>query len=727
MLDALHYREKLSITSREMLGMPRKHCVAVANQLMEGTLVLDYFLPETYAYQREQIPWEIKASSSVKLYLQGLTPVSFLAGAYALNSAKREYFQLAKEFVESWIAFAPSVAEPKSNCYIWDQHAAALRTEALLYYLLIGNENGLLSRREQHRVQRVLIKHGNFLADSKFYLSNENHGVFQDRALIYLGYALGNRKWVNLARSRVIGQWRFLFGENGACVENSYAYQNLNKELFGEIIHFLRSQDDDMSQELCSEIAKAERFMGYALMPDERAPAYGDSFRSNFHGVKTFDSTGPLAYATGNPNAPVPAWRSAVYPKEGYYFGREFWGSHEESGRNLLPSDATWVMMRSGYKTLTHRHGDDNSFMLYGRGCEIFTDPGKYNSQYRDPIRQYIRSANAHNTVVVDGKSYDFLRMDLKGQSGILHYELHSGLAPDYVVAFSKLYCGVTHIRHFLYWKTDVLLVDELRSINEHQYSQLFHCGIRIRVDKMDDSGAFLRIGDGMYGLSLRQMLRCDSFALHYGKEQGIRYGNVSEAFNQLTKTNTLQYDRKGDVVCFVTHLVLTDQDGTSLSGMRIELDSLCRVLSISSPEHQSQMKLYRAEPDELGIRFVLPMDKVRVEVIGDRIVFTNTAEYSCLVDYAWYLLAGDGKTVLQQVRYNSSPCYELTLDQAACREGEMFFVRGFVLTRQGNQKATQNLAKVLIQDGKPVVQMILDYDTDLQGWLAQEKKEGIG
>ena len=215
---------KLGITSRDMLGMPRKHCMELAEQLIAGTLVFDYTLPETYSYQSNRIPWKIDASPSARLYLQGLAPVSFLVGAYVLNPQKSAYFELARMFVESWISFAPPVTAPKLNCYNWDQHAVALRTETLLYYLLVGTEEGLISASERRRVERVLFQHGNYLADPKLYLNNENHGVFQDRALLYLSYAFGNREWTDLARKRALCQWNFLFGESGACVENSYAY-----------------------------------------------------------------------------------------------------------------------------------------------------------------------------------------------------------------------------------------------------------------------------------------------------------------------------------------------------------------------------------------------------------------------------------------------------------------------------------------------------------------------
>lgn len=713
------------LSSKEMLGMPRKDSLENAQLLLQGELALNITIHEHIPFSMESFDWTIRYSQSpttVQMLLQGLTPVSFLVGGYVI-SRNIEMYRLAGSFIRSWIQFCPEVIEVRQGAYEWDQHSAAFRTEALLYYLLVGVEDHLLGEEEVSVLQETLERHGAYLGSEQYYLCHENHGVLMDRALLYVGYAFHNTGWSQLAVERLWEQWCFLFGENGVCVENSYAYQWVNRELFLEVARVLHRRDGGrLAARLWQGLLKAEEFMGYALLPDGCSPSYGDSPRSSYMGMRTMDRSGVLAYAVGNQSDTIPEKTSVVYPREGYYFGREFWKGHVECGNQLLPRDSFWIMLRSGYQSLTHRQADDNSFMLYARGCDVFTDSGLYNYMFRDPMRQYVRSANAHNTVIVDGKSYDFLRQDCVGMSGVFRYSLNRSEGIDYVAAFSKLYCGVTHVRHFIYAETDVLIVDELYSVSEHIYSQMFHCGREIRLLHADEAGSRLQIGEGGYQMDLRQQRACDSLETFHGEKEGVLYGNISEQFNESFPVDTLKFNRKGKRAVFVTQLSLLGPGENSISGLQFSVD-MERGLIMAEKGGNSRVicSIESAAGQQLGLFFRRAIDQVEIRYGESGITFTLMNLYQEPMEYAWYLLEPDGKTVKSQQWYSDSPSYtvcsgvEGLAQLGETREG--YIVRAFLRAKESGEKATQDVAKLFTCNGRIYAEANLNYSKKLEEW----------
>lgn len=713
-------KPEYGLASREMLGMPRRKSLEKARLLLQGRLILDNIIRETPFYPVDQMncfDWNVRYSNSpttVQMYLQGLTPVSFLVGGYVL-SRNREMYALADQFVRSWIAFCPDEVEVCQGSYIWDQHSVSMRTEALLYFLLVGVENGLLSLEEERILRFMLERHADYLLNEAYYLPHENHGVFEDRALIYLALAWKRTDWLDIGMDRVWDQWQFLFSENGVCTENSYTYQRVDKSLFLEVANVLEKRAaSEVSRRLYEGLRKAEEFMGYALFPDGTSPPYGDSQRDSYLGIHTQELDGVLAYAAGG-CGPEPETTSVIYPREGYYIGREFWAEREESGRRMLRSDPMWVFLRSGFQSLTHRQADDNSFMLYARGYDVFTDSGMYSHMFRDPIRQYVRSANAHNTVIVDGKSYNFLRMDYQDLCGIFHSQLDRSVGCDYVASFSRLYCGVTHIRHFLYFRTDILIVDELTSENEHRYSQLFHCGRRTELEEASMEGAVLQLGGGTDRIALWQRQRCNDWTLYRGRQETPRYGNISEQMNELIPVNTLKYDQWGQRVAFVTQISLLNDAGQPLSGLDATVNLSERNITLRGfPEEPlREIALVQAPFDS----FRFPMDQIRVKTTKEGLCFTNTAVYPEPVQYAWYLLGADEKTVLAQIRYRDDPTYTVSSTSVGIKEGEVYTVRAFVHCRKERRKAAQNVARFVRRGGKFAVDFCLDYDRNFSEW----------
>ena len=133
-----------------------------------------------------------------------------------------------------------------------------------------------------------------------------------------------------------------------------------------------------------------------------------------------------------------------------------------------------------------HKHADDLSFTWYARGREILVDPGVFSYGIVD-FREYFISSSAHNTVVVDGQSYDFGRGKLD-KVGIMSTR-DSG---DHFLVMAKndLYPGVAITRTFIFMKDteSLVIIDDIESAQRHSYSQHYHLSHRFDSTSIDET-----------------------------------------------------------------------------------------------------------------------------------------------------------------------------------------------------------------------------------------------
>lgn len=711
------------MTSKDMLGMPRKHSLSMGEKLLKGNMVVDPWVKVAIPFSIETFDWNAPSAVSpttYQLYLQGLTPVAFLVGTYVLTR-KSNAFELAKKIIWSWLSFYPkdmSMIPQAPVSYVWDQHSVALRTESLLYFLLVGHEHALINDNEEETIYVLLQRHARYLRNPEYYLENENHGVFEDRALLYYGYAFSDLESIKTAVKRLKKQWSFLFTKSGVCVENSYAYQQINKDLFIEISKILSDHNNTWSKELQNGILAAEDFQGYALLPDQTNPPIGDGQKDLYHEVKCLNSKGVLAYASGNTAADVPGKTRIIYPDSGYYIGREFWNPAQNQ---LKKSDPFWTLFRSGYRSITHRHADDNSFILYARGHDIFVDSGSYNYMFRDPIRQYMRSANAHNTVIVDNSSYDFLREDATKLSGFFTYCLGKDEHCDYIAAYNLHRAGVTHIRHFFYYSTDILIVDELNSHQDHQYSQLFHCGKNVELEKVTAQETLLRVANTGYHVLLQQHIGYPTIEIYNGMKTAVRYGNISERFNETIPINTLKFNLVGMKATYVTQISLLGADKVSISGLHFKVDLSARTVTAYTKDEtlyaKNKFECFGQEYRAAIFRF--PMIDFDFTSLGSNLNVINKNLYQDKVQYAWYVLEKDGKTIHVKTDYSDSPEFKIDAKKDNLLPNEKYTICAFVYCRSLKKKVMQSICKILYDGSRFCIQPNMDYDLHLSDWMA--------
>ncbi len=664
----LRRKRSLGIVAADLYGghFPARFSLEIGEELVGGSMRVMPWLDSVPCPTVESFDWNgeyTQTPTTYQLLLQALNPVMHLSGAFVV-SGNTDFFWKAYEIYKVWKRFERS-KESKLNEYIWDQHAAALRAESLLGLLLVGVEKGLLAERQIYEIERDLNRHAAFHMDNDKYLAGENHGLYQDRALLYLGYAFGRDDWIETSIRRIGAQWDCLFDADGACSENSFAYQRVDKNLFIDVYYLLGKKENPAGQPLFESICSAEDFMGYSLMPNGVCPPYGDTFRHDYSMCAVMDDGGILAHASSKgEKGERPSQTNRLYAGAGYYFGREYWRPFFSDVRF---EDAVWTMFRSGYSSITHRQADDNSFMFYAFGHEVFTDGGAYNYMYRDPIRRYVRSSLAHNAIAVDRMSYDFLQGGNTDLCGFCHSELGINGMADYIVGYNSHNRGVVWFRHFIFFSSGIFLLDELFSDASHQYSQLFHTGPEI--DKTSVEGLNLRIPFSPEGSRFVSLTQFDSkgltsLAVHKGSDfsqnDPIPFGIIGGSeINEIEYVQTFEYIKEGKNACFATSIVA--HNGSFIT--EAVFDDETRKVHVVYGGKECDIKLKTLNPVQFAPASRFPFDEFDIAQKGTTFRISYPELLSSEMELAWYVMGNHGRYPIYKSDYAANKVFEFNFD----------------------------------------------------------------
>ena len=565
--DNEYLRDKfLEMYCRHPIPAPQKYFTAkeeciVADQLLNGMLKVCRPL-EALPYSLETLDWNVTFSSqpgTFLLYLQGLTPVITLVGAY-IQTKYLPYIEQARKFVEFWAAYEKDKYKSASNPLCWYDHPASLRTEALIYLGRVAAADNLWDNDFYSLLFQLLKIHGAWLNQDNGYRKHHNHGVMQDQALIYVGAFFQNREWISHGIDRFSKQAEWAFNCEGVHRENSSGYAVLVNRFFKNICKLLLDLGEISIQSTLDTVQRSEEYIEWCVMPNSYLVQLGDTQLSCQKNVPSVSSS-----------------VSKFYPNAGMYFYR--------SKTEASPESSTWKVAKSGYSVLTHKHADDCSFVLYAKGHEIFSDGGVYGYN-KDAFRAYFISAKAHNTVIVDNTSYipSKKMMHAVGMDAYQSYENY-----DYVRLFNNAYTGVAFQRNFYSADDLTLILDTLDSNQEHTYSQLFHLSEDMSILSANNYEVVLRLADSGYIVRLRQHGSPVNLQVIHGNKEIPGYGLLSRSTKQIDVTTTLKFDLLGSNSVFATSITIEDRDGFVRLGERKEkadalrYDAQCQAFTLGT------------------------------------------------------------------------------------------------------------------------------------------------
>jgi len=248
-----------------------------------------------------------------------------------------------------------------------------------------------------------LDRTADLLRRSDFHAGVNNHGMFQDLALVtYSGLATWRADddridLLRLALGRLKTYFLACFTDEGVHVENTPTYHVMVSRHVTEYVDVLRAvghEDTPVFEDVMHDLSV---YATHAVMPNGVFPPVSDTQQVSLVGAATSVFHDPeFTYAaTRGRSGRRPADRVLVLPHSGYAVYRSAWGDE----------DATYLFFQAAYNNGYHKHADENSFVLRSKGLDLITEAGPYGYNYGDPLTRYGYSQFAHNTLVVDGVS----------------------------------------------------------------------------------------------------------------------------------------------------------------------------------------------------------------------------------------------------------------------------------------------------------------------------------
>ena len=370
---------------------PSEKDVEYAKAMKNGYLTLEG-TSESIQFTIDDFDWNQvweNGSRTAQLNLQGLEPVRYLTNAYELHPYTGiGYLNLGLQLIYSWIDFSKSEFCSK-NEYVWSEHSVSKRCTNLIYFYLMADSANCLTEEDKIILQELIIEQGEWLNKDDYYVKKHNHGLIQDQALIICALFLNEEvsdDWMQHAAERAEEQLSALYSSEMVNMENSITYAIYDIELLVDICRLL--EKGSITTSLPEKILKAEDIIPYFIMPNGEQPQFGDSNRNSTL-PSILLNNGYIEYVNSfGKNGEQPETNSQIYPEAGYYVARQSWETE-----NFKKS--AWVLFKSGFGNISHKHADDNSFIYYAKGSEIFTDSGYYDYTYDELPRKYLVSARA--------------------------------------------------------------------------------------------------------------------------------------------------------------------------------------------------------------------------------------------------------------------------------------------------------------------------------------------
>lgn len=284
----------------------------------------------------------------------------------------REWARTA--FAGLWSSWSSSVAFGRTD--VWSPYVASLRA-----WVLCGVHAPLVTGGDvDQEVVTSLRRHAQFLRWHMEHDVGGNHLVKNIKALVGLGFFLGDDALVKVARTHLVRQLAVQVLSDGGHYERSPSYHCQVLGDFIDIAGLIAAAGRPPVPGLAGAIEAMRQWLGAMLMPDGDVPLFNDCALLGPHRLR--------ALAPGPPASS----RLTVLPASGYVIMRPDERLHLVADvGDPCPPDLP-----------AHAHADCLSFELAVDGERLIVDSGTstYDAGER---RGFERSTPAHNTVTVDG------------------------------------------------------------------------------------------------------------------------------------------------------------------------------------------------------------------------------------------------------------------------------------------------------------------------------------
>jgi hypothetical protein len=435
--------------------------------------------------------------------------------AYCLTRDEK-YAETALELIEDWICTNPY----KIGINWTSALEVAVRSLSWCYVCSLIQDSKAFTHERRQRIFRSLYHHGKYIKENlSFFFSPYNHLIGEAAALFTLGDLM---PWLPAAQRWQKTGWVILeqemskqFHPDGGTVEQAFGYHHFTLGFYLQAALLRLRQGKPISEAFWSLLEKAFEFSMYIMRPDGSVPMIGDGdegkaldfFQPSLWDFRCFLAIGAVLFQRGDFKKmvglfpPDAAWlvgsqgwdkycmlaeeepteTSKALPDSGYYVMRTGW-DRQAHYLNFDCGEIASGVPREDTPSAAHGHADALSIEVASFGKAAIVDPGFYTYNGELGWHRYFRETEAHNTVVVDGRSQAEFRGRLKWSHApytALHHWV-SSKSFDYVEGshdgYTRLPQPVIHRRAIVFVKPNYWFIrDELIGDGEHQVDRYFH------------------------------------------------------------------------------------------------------------------------------------------------------------------------------------------------------------------------------------------------------------
>jgi hypothetical protein len=345
--------------------------------------------------------WKDSTQRARARFVHGLIFLSDWHGTVLSDPAVAEtYAELAVGVVRKWAtAYADGVEIPSVSHH--DETTAQRLIQLTTLLLRLG---GLVNDEDIGCLLDLAVRTADLLASDAFHSTGNNHGMFQDLALLYFSVMCDSipeparRRYFEKSTTRLHAYFSSSFTSDGVHIENTPTYHLMVAKNVHGVLEILSKISHEHADYYRTLLQGAAEYATHALMPNGMYPPISDTTqqletaaaRQNIFASNEF----AFAASAGKLGS-VPRNKTLVLPDSGYAIYRSSWGDPK----------ATFAFFSAAYNANYHKHSDDLSFFLRSAGVDLLCEAGAYGYDYKDPLTKFAYSSYAHNCLVVDGIS----------------------------------------------------------------------------------------------------------------------------------------------------------------------------------------------------------------------------------------------------------------------------------------------------------------------------------
>lgn len=349
--------------------------IVTANELVNGiyvTAISENDEPYTFKYTGNVFTVE-NENRSIQRRVYNFEFLDSLSKAYKL-SGDEIYIESGMKYIRDFKEQATFNPEHMT----WHDETTAGRLSYYFDFLKDGYE--VLSPSDREILEQEMKFMAELIAYTDFYSGSNNHGMYQDEAMLKYAVDFNNTEMIQVGSERLVNYFVTHFDKDGVHLENSPEYHFNIVEVLKRIID---RYDNNLlpNYEILENIyKKSADYANMVVLPNGIIPNIGDSKNMEIN---------------------LGDYYSDEIIENSQNSGR---ATYHESGYDIIKEEDTYLLFRAGYLKDYHHHNDDLSFWLYKDG-NIFTEVGSYGYEAQIPYTDYAKTFNAHNTLIVNGEN----------------------------------------------------------------------------------------------------------------------------------------------------------------------------------------------------------------------------------------------------------------------------------------------------------------------------------